>query len=66
MGSSKSFSKEADRRGRQRDRQKINTLNKQNKNFARGSRFFCTFLSLFWSLQIQVQEGSPTFDQVSG
>ena len=30
---------------RQRELQKTNTFNKQNNNFARTSRFFCTFLS---------------------
>ena len=33
--------------GRQRERQKNNWFNKQNNNFARASRFFCTFLSCF-------------------
>ena len=32
------------RRRRQRERQTNNGLNKQNKNSARASRFFCTFL----------------------
>ena len=35
------------RRGRQQERQKNKRFNKQNNNFARALRFFCTFLSCF-------------------
>ena len=36
------------RRGRQRGRQKNNTFYKQNKDFARASRFFVHFVARFW------------------
>ena len=39
------------RRGRQRERQKINWLNKQNNNFARASRFFVHFFPVFPQLR---------------
>ena len=39
------------RRGRQRERQKTNLFNKQNNNFARASRFFGHFFSVFARLR---------------
>ena len=39
------------RRGRQRERQKTNLFNKQNNNFARASRFFVHFFSVFARLR---------------
>ena len=42
------------RRERQRERQKNNWSNKQNNNFARASRFFCTFLSCFCTTTIEM------------
>ena len=62
-------------------KKKKNRLNKQNNNFARASKFFCTLLCRFctttkrnfsfswtwiWGLGIQLQGGSPTFAKYVG
>ena len=54
---------------------KNNRFNKQNNNFARASLLFVHFFPVFarlrrenaqFRVEIQLQEGSPTFHKVSG